>query len=117
MLSLLMDTLITAVGIPPGIINGYSFDVNYGTVVRMGNTSYNREVYVAQSALNWIDNYNSGANCNVGSQDGIFGSGTYNGVVAFQGFWNRVKASSESYYIDVDGIVGNCTWACLTVYA
>lgn len=98
------------------IVNSYSLYVNYGTVIRKGNTSYDQNVYAAQAALNWID-MNPRAGCGIGAQDGLFGTDTYNGVVAFQKFWNNNNAYSEGYYIDVDGIVGNCTWSCLTVHA
>ena len=52
-------------------VNGVTYNVTYGTVIRQGNTSYNRDVYVAQIALNKINYLYSGAGCSVGSADGI----------------------------------------------
>lgn len=95
-------------------VNGVTYNVTYGTVIRQGNTSYNRDVYVAQIALNKINYLYSGAGCSVGSADGIFGSGTYTGVVAFQKYWNHKWGYSSYYAIDTDGIIGNCTWACIS---
>ena len=89
-------------------------NVTYGTVIRQGNTTYNRDVYVAQIALNKINYLYSGAGCSVGSADGIFGSGTYTGVVAFQKYWNHKWGYSSYYAIDTDGIIENCTWACIS---
>lgn len=95
-------------------VNGVTYNVTYGTVIRQGNTTYNRDVYVAQIALNKINYLYSGAGCSVGSADGIFGSGTYTGVVAFQKYWNHKWGYSSYYAIDTDGIIGNCTWACIS---
>ena len=36
-------------------VNGVTYNVTYGTVIRQGNTTYNRDVYVAQIALNKIN--------------------------------------------------------------
>lgn len=95
-------------------VNGVTYNVTYGTVISQGNTSYSHPVDVAQMALNKINTVYSSANCYTGSPDGIFGSNTYNGVRNFQTFWNNYNASYYSYYIGVDGIVGNCTWACIS---
>lgn len=95
-------------------INGTPYNIDYGTVIRKGNTSYVREVDVCQMALNRINARFSSANCNVGGSDGIFGNGTFTGVKNFQTYWNNYKASQYHYHIDVDGIVGNCSWACIS---
>ena len=80
-------------------------------------SKYSRDVYVAQIALNRINSLYSTANCGAGGADGYFGNNTYTGVKAFQTFWNNTKGSSLYYMIGVDGVIGNCTWACISYYS
>lgn len=93
---------------------GTQYYVDYGTVVKQGNTSYSRNVFVAQIGVGKVNIDHPEANCSVGDADGIFGSNTYKGVKNFQSFWNNNWGYSSYYAIDVDGIVGNCTWACIS---
>ena len=98
-------------------VRGVVYNVDYNTVLRQGNTTYSRDVYVAQIALNRINSLYSTANCGAGGADGYFGNNTYTGVKAFQTFWNNTKGSSLYYMIGVDGVIGNCTWACISYYS
>lgn len=85
-----INTLVTTVA--KWNLDQYDFMRNYQPILRKGDKG--EDVKMLQKALN-----KNGYNLTV---DGIFGTNTYNAVVAFQGEKGITK----------DGIVGNITWSC-----
>lgn len=85
-----INTLVTTVA--KWNLDKYDFMKNYQPILRKGDKG--EDVKMLQKALN-ANGYNL-------TVDGIFGTNTYNAVVAFQGEKGITK----------DGIVGNITWSC-----
>lgn len=85
-----INTLVTTVA--KWNLDRYDFMKNYQPILRKGDKG--EDVKMLQMALN-----KNGYNLTV---DGVFGTNTYNAVIAFQGEKGITK----------DGIVGNITWSC-----
>lgn len=67
---------------------GY-FEVDYGTVVGYGNIMRGEEVQATQACLKHVYEESNGVvACYPGAIDGEFGPDTYNGVYAFQVYYN-----------------------------
>ncbi|MFE4593792.1 peptidoglycan-binding domain-containing protein [Streptomyces laurentii] len=84
-----------------GVAAGSASADQYAPYIGYGYSNTHDGVQCVQHAIN-----NSPTPYHILAEDGLFGPDTYNGIIAFQKWWNATVAAPT---LQVDGVVGKST--------